>query len=74
LTDTTSFTVDNLHQIYDHPSFVRTRPSIIFHFGTGQTLVTPQVNDIVQSYFNRMTHNFVVVNYDEPGVIITDVR
>lgn len=73
MTDTTTYTVDNFHNIYDHPSFVRTRASIIFHFGTAQTLVTPQVNDVIQSYFNRQTHNFVVVNYDETGVIITDV-
>jgi hypothetical protein len=47
---------------------------MLFHFGTGQTLTTPQVNDVIQSYFNRMTHNFVVITYEDPADITTDVR
>jgi hypothetical protein len=72
LTDTTTYTVDNFQQIINHASFIRTRNSLMFHFGSGQSVVTPQVNDVIQSYFNRNTHNFIVVNYDDTAVINTD--
>lgn len=72
MTDTTVFNFVNYHTILNHPLFQRTRSTIMFHYGTGQTLATSQVHDLIQSYFNRGEHNLIVVNYDDPATISTD--
>lgn len=46
--------------------------SIIFHYGAEQTIVTPQVDDVIRSYLARNSHNLIVVLYDDPQAINTD--
>lgn len=68
-TVTVEYTVANFQTIFNHPSFGRTRNTVIFHFSTGQTLATPQVNDLVNSYATNGLFNYVVVNYADTGII-----
>lgn len=73
MTDTTVYNFVNYHTILNHPLFQSTRSTILFHYGGGQTLATSQVHDLIQSYFNRGQQNLIVVNYDDAGLINTDV-
>lgn len=72
--DTQSFDFINFHTILNHPAFVRTRGTLMFHYNTGQTLTTTQVFDVIQSYFNRGEFNLVVITYADSSIINTDVR
>lgn len=73
MTDTTTYNAVNYHTILNHPLFGRTRSTILFHYGEGQNLATPQVHDVIQSYFNRGQHNFIVIHYTDSALINTDV-
>lgn len=70
---TVTYDFITFHTIFNHPDFVRTRGTILFHYGTGQTLTTTQVFDVIQSYFNRREWNVIVVNYADTAVVNTDV-
>lgn len=74
MTDTTTYNFLTFHTILNHPLFQRTRSTILFHYGEGQTLATVQVQDIIQSYFNRGQHNMIVINYDDFATVNTDVN
>lgn len=71
--DTTNYDFSTFHTILNHPNFVRTRETILFHHGVGQTLTTTQVFDVIQSYFNRGAHNLIVITYEDTSIINTDV-
>lgn len=73
MTDTITYDFINFHTILNNPRFIRTRSTILFHYGEGQTPATVQVHDLIQSYFNRGQQNLIVVFYDS-AVINTDVR
>lgn len=49
------------------------RGTIIFHYGAGQNLATPQVFDIVTSYLNNQEFNFIMVDYDSINIVNENV-
>jgi hypothetical protein len=63
----------NFHTVLNHPQFVRTRGTVLFHHGEGQTLVTSQVADIISAYQARATFNLIVVFYTDTLTVNTDV-
>jgi hypothetical protein len=73
MNDRTTYDFINFHTILNHPNFDRNRGTILFHYGAGQSLLTSQVFDVVQSYFTRAAYNLVVIDYVE-NIINTDVR
>ncbi|XP_070498560.1 lipase member H-B-like [Chironomus tepperi] len=68
----TDYNVIDFHTILNHPNFGRTRETVIFHYGAGQTIATPQVHDVITAYASRQQFNFIVVVYDDVATIGTD--
>ena len=69
----TDYSVIDFHTILNHPNFGRTRETVIFHHGAGQTVATPQVHDVITAYASRQQFNFIAIVYDDAATISTDV-
>jgi len=69
----TNYNVIDFHTILNHPNFVRTRETVIFHYGAGQSVATPQVHDVITAYASRQQFNFIVIVYEDVATIGTDV-
>ena len=67
------YSTSTLPQVLSHPSFVRTRETVFYHYSNGESLVTPQVHDIVTSYATMQRVNFIVIWYQENNVVTTGV-
>jgi len=67
------YTTANFFEILTHPNFVRTRQSVMFHHSEGNTLTTPQVQDVLNSYAVNADLNFIMIHYDNANTISTGV-
>jgi hypothetical protein len=67
------YTTANFFEIITHPNFVRNRQSVMFHHSEGDTLATPQVQDVMNSYAVHPDLNFIMVFYDNANTISTGV-
>ena len=67
------YNTNTLPQVLSHPSFVRTRETVFYHYSNGESLATPQVNDIVISYASMQRANFIVIWYQDNNVVSTGV-
>jgi hypothetical protein len=72
-TTSDDYSVNSFPGILNHPAFVRTRETVILHYSEGQSLITPQVHDVVNSYATLQRVNFVVIVYEDNSVITTGV-
>ncbi|XP_070509788.1 pancreatic triacylglycerol lipase-like [Chironomus tepperi] len=65
------YNTNTLPQVLSHPNFVRTRETVFYHYSNGESLVTPQVHDIVTSYASMQRANFIVIWYQDNNVVST---
>ncbi|CAG9801917.1 unnamed protein product [Chironomus riparius] len=65
------YTTANFFEIISHPNFVRTRQTVMFHHSEDNTLTTPQVQDVLNSYAVNADLNFVMIHYDNANTIST---
>lgn len=57
------YNVSNFHEIVNHPSFLRGRNTVIYHYGFTQTPETQSVIDTIEAYLTFGDVNFILVNY-----------
>lgn len=55
--------MNNFDNIFDHPAFRRNVQITIFSYGNLQTLQTPNVQEVIESYMRTGNVNFVAVDY-----------
>ncbi|CAG9801916.1 unnamed protein product [Chironomus riparius] len=65
------YTFADFNTILSNPSFSSSRQTVIFHYGAGQTLATPQIHDIITAYAVNRQFNFIVIFYDNLNTIST---
>ncbi|KAG5667994.1 hypothetical protein PVAND_015951 [Polypedilum vanderplanki] len=70
-TQTTEYSTLNFFTLVNNPGFQRDQGLVVFHYGEGQTLTTPQVLDVVNSYAGNRNYNFVLVHYFNTNVVST---
>ena len=46
----------------------------MFHYGAGQSLITPEVLELITAYRTSTNFNFIVVHYPDPSDIGSLVR
>ena len=63
------YNTNTLPQVLNHANFVRTRETVFYHYSSGESLVTPQVNDMVLSYASMQRANFIVIWYQDNNVV-----
>lgn len=72
-TQTQEYNVQNFNTILNHPGFLGDKELVMFHYGEGQSLSTPEVLDVVNSYAGNTGYNFVLIHYFSSNVISTGV-
>lgn len=57
------YNVNNFHEILNHPSFIRGRNTVIYHYGFTQTPETQSVIEVIEAYLTFGNVNFILINY-----------
>ncbi|KAG5666904.1 hypothetical protein PVAND_014911 [Polypedilum vanderplanki] len=69
-TKTVEYNFNTFHNILTDPYFNRNLHTVLFHYGAGQNLNTPQVYDLVNSYAVNRNFNYVVIHYLNPDTTV----
>lgn len=57
------YTVNDFGDIFDHPDFRRNVRTAIFSYGNLQSLRNPNVQEVIETYIQMRTFNFIAVDY-----------
>ena len=71
--ETVEYNALNFANLFTHPSFNRNVQTVLFHYGSGQSISSIPVNDVVTSYIFNRDYNFVVIAYEANSIVDTDV-
>lgn len=63
-TGSIQYSVHTFHNIFNHASFIRTRRTVIYHYGFSQTPNSENVIDLVAAYRSTNDVNFILVHYN----------